>query len=257
MTLCVAWVQRGQIALISDSFLTTVTKAGTKSEDVGLKIFEVQSEIRNARTDTVSSASFGLAFAGDTLHAMLVKDKLIGLLRSITINPLRANEYSMDDIADLARELLISVARRFDNIGISVSTVIFLAGYCPTEGRLRLFEIDFENGAATMIERQGFDCFAIGSGSGAFLKEWKSGKYLTPYLAVRAVIDGNLDPNVGGAIQVGAFEKNNFRLYGIAMGPGFNNRFIAGENVDRMPSAAFVPTGQYMAPFEPPPNAAQ
>ena len=223
--------------------------------DVGLKVFEVRSSIKDARTGNTRESILGLAFAGSAIHAMLVKDKLNSLLRHITVNPI-SGEDSMDAVSEMVENFLRGIGERFVASGLPTESVLFLAGFCPLQGITRVFEIEYNQSSGTRRqERAGDGCYAIGSGRASFDLEWQSKRHRNPYRALREVIDKQLDPGVGGAIQCGHFEGSNFMLKGIVMSddnkhlPGV---FVAGEQVygNTLFGSSYIPTGQFLAPFK-------
>lgn len=141
---------------------------------------------------------------------------------------------------------------------------IHLAGYCPEQQQLRVFEFSTDGKTNTHrceeILRQSRGFRFMGSGKRAaekYIAESGSGAFQ----ALQHVIDSEKDPSVGGPIQYGIFQGWEFRIY---LQPELNNGVVryprAGldlnapefsqEHDDLFVSVSVLEHGKVFAPAE-------
>ncbi len=219
MTLLVAWRDTQTIHLAADSRLRSFVGTGGAA-DVGAKVVPLDCRIQGpspARGSPawVQSRRLGLAVAGSVTTAAVLQATLGSVLTSLS--SIAGGGIDMEAIGSVVEAVFQQVTR-------DVCTAIFqnglaeliVCGYCDTARRARAFLLDIDATAypirATTTEiltTAGVEY--RGSGRPAAVAAARSG---TPPLAVlKQVI---LNPNVqavGGAVQYGRIEGQDFRLF--------------------------------------------
>ena len=227
MTLCLAWTQNDKIHLASDSrggdeenYLDTLIKV------VDIRVIIETPVEQDDTTEIAYDHTLGLCFSGSTLNSVIVKDHITETLRHLQFLP-GITELSLHNICKTIGKYFRLVSANFKKgYGWDPETVFLIGGYCPllkkvSLYRLELFPTDDEQDYELVIDRMMEDpeeiCY-LGSGQD-HARELIEAEDLSGSSAILGVLreiclDEN-HPDVGGYIQFGLFEGDDFVLRGI------------------------------------------
>jgi hypothetical protein len=217
MTLCIVWRDDSDVVhLASDSRISVADS----TEDVAVKVTRLRCEIfPPSSTLDYGSAHYAMdiaiTFAGSHLSAYVIKESLVEVLSRLQYVP-GDTQVSMARVAKLAFAAYESLSKKVCAIPAIAEKGIcelFLSGYCPLEGRVRVFRFSTsrQNQSSSREILLGAGVESIGSGAKAATK---SAHY--PHEPLRALLDVIEDdsvPSVGGALQYARHEGAVLRVY--------------------------------------------
>lgn len=229
MTLCVAWKTRNRISLASDS---RVSFGSGIHADVGIKVLALDvcvqsaSDEKTRATSVLYHHSWGLCFAGNFCAAYSVREFLSGFMANLQYAGDTAN-FNMDDLCSLILEFYkrttIEIIRPLGEIG---QFELVVTGFCPEKNKTRAFRFMYEwddlgRLKAPQIKEILTDkpYYFFGTGISDAEQAYLGGKERLNdsrmLASIRHVIKSNTYHSVGGALQYGSFEGDNFIVYGI------------------------------------------
>jgi hypothetical protein len=194
MTLCVTWRDRHGLHMASDSRLTfgNVTKA-----DIGIKLLRMPCRIygpwrENARA-LLCEIEVALLLAGSHVTSTLTKESLEEVLKSLQAVP-DHTRISFDKVAKICfvayRQISQKVCEAF--LGPKGIAGVHLAGFCPEQKRLRVFELSTDEKTnehrceEVLVQDSGFRM--MGSGK-AFALKHIAETGCTAFQALQHIID--------------------------------------------------------------------
>jgi len=218
MTLCIAWADsEDELYFAADSRLTL---GNSPAIDSCAKIVRLPVRIRLLGTESSSYEwTIGLAFAGSFITAYTVREILLELLPLTQV---------VEEHVKPSLQFVVSViARVFEDVCREVTESLFEAGsaellvggYCPVEEHLRLFHIAPQRLADGIkflsVEKSLETPLFIGSGAAAASNLAANVPNRSLPAVLRDIIRDNDVPTVGGPIQIGKFEGQDFKIFGI------------------------------------------
>ncbi|WP_139826289.1 hypothetical protein [Derxia lacustris] len=223
MTLCVVWRKNDEVHFASDS---RVTLAKNSHADVGIKVLSLPYNIYSpcdsstGKRSLVATGELGMCFAGSAVNSLFVKESVAEVLKELQYAPGYSNT-SMNGLAQLVFTAYRLISKEVCStvIGGNGRAALVIAGWCIEKKCVRTFYLetsDENKHSCKEILTAPNQHHFIGSGkskAGALLPMNPSD---TDYLRVlKSVIDDPTVDSVGGSIQYGHFENNNFKLSGI------------------------------------------
>ncbi|PZR10352.1 MAG: hypothetical protein DI539_21240 [Flavobacterium psychrophilum] len=222
MTLVIARKIKNVISFSSDSRI----KFGDQGFiDFGIKIFPIPVKIYSptdkatGKTDLDYDYNLGLAVVGSSINAYTIKDSVTEILQNIQHVP-GYTDLSMDGISKLVFKIFeMSTKELMAILQKQGLCQLILGGYCPIKKRIRvfLFSIDDSTLPVTPIFSeilQEDDTLFFGSGKTLAEQIYLSGTKGSLHI-IREVIKGGKIDSVGGGLQYGEFDGNQFRVYGV------------------------------------------
>lgn len=254
MTLCIAWREKNNIHLASDS---RITLAENSTTDVGIKVISFPVAIYPPMDETkrlksskpTYNKTFGMCVAGSQVNSHLIKESITEILQHLHYAP-GWTEISMDQIAKLIFKVYEKVSSEVCSTALAQNgiTEIVVAGYCPKEKRLRAFQFrtDERSNKHSFEEvlKVNGDYLFFGSGAGEANKilsaTGNTYKHTWGYLKLlqRVIDEGQVKTKegsvtVGGNVQYGDFYRNNFKIYGVFDRSDKNTKvMLRGLNMD-------------------------
>jgi hypothetical protein len=165
--------------------------------------------------------------AGNHSTSMVTKESLEEVLNRLQAVP-GQSRLSFDKLVKICFVAYQQISRKMCEalLGPKGIASIQLAGYCPEQQQLRVFE--FSTDRKTNIHR--CDEILTQSRGFRFLGSGKrvAEKYIaesgcTAFQALQHIIDSQQDPSVCGPIQYGTFHGHEFRIY---LQPELDNRVV-------------------------------
>lgn len=218
MTLCIAWRDKNDtIKLASDS---RITVAKNSCEDIAVKITRIPCEVFPANTKAIAGTGFkiplGMAFAGSHICAYVIKETLVEILSRLCHIP-NETELSMDKICKIAFFAYEKLSRKVCSTSIGKNGIceIFIVGYCPRTKKQRAFKFSTDDynhhSYSEILTNKGNRIELSGSGKNApsLLKYIES----DPARALKAVINDEARPDVGGSLQYGVLYESDFEIF--------------------------------------------
>lgn len=221
MTLCIVWREAGNIKFASDSRLT-FGQIGTS--DCGIKVVRIPFNIYGPDEGDVAplilSGDLGMAFAGNAVGALMVKEALAEVLFRMQAVP-SFHDYGMEGIADFVFRAYKVISKDLcATILDQGRTCIVFAGYCAIQKRLRAFRIETDQQNVChkreILTSDG-QHEAFGNGATPQLTASIAGQGERHIVqALQGAIDDPAIPGVGGNVQYGRFKGSNFQTLGVA-----------------------------------------
>lgn len=213
----------GQVILSSDS---RISFSDSEYIDYGVKIFRISTKIysptdhETKQQKLVYDQTLGLAITGSAVNAYTVKEILVEMLQNLQYAP-GYTDFSLEGIAKLIRKVLsmtnTDLGAIMNKRGLSQ---LILSGYCPNTLNIRTFKFEFDYTSypvktdyKEILSDPGVEFFGSGKTEAELL--YKENNSLSPYHIIKRVIKEAKVPTVGGGIQAGEFENNNFKILGI------------------------------------------
>lgn len=223
MTLVIAERLNNRVSLSSDS---RIGFGPLGRIDYGIKVFTVPVNIFSPTSSETNVTNLdynyklGLAVVGSAVTAYTVKESVYEILQNLQYIP-GYTELSMDSIAELVfkvfKKTTIDLGEILEERGLCD---IILAGYCPTQNKIRIFKFwcDIVNNQTIpdydeILKVNGMEFF--GSGEDEANLVYNDNKNFTPLHIIRKVIKDGKVNSVGGGLQYGEFVINNFKIYGV------------------------------------------
>ena len=228
MTLCIAWKTGTQIQFASDSRVST---DDTHYADVAIKIMEVPVKIYNPTPsetgidEVIYDRILGMCYAGDSMNAFLIKETIYDVLQRLQLLPLYS-DFSLNGICRVIAKFFENTSDALrDGVGWDPGVEFLNAGYWPKEEHLLVYKFELvdygDHYEAMYSEVLDLDEDIIILGSGADKAEEiiaanniPIGRELLKVL--KYVCNDVTEPSVGGYLQYGCFENDNFNIYGIS-----------------------------------------
>lgn len=223
MTLCIVWKKGNNIHFASDSRLTFGNRG---YRDVGIKIFSVPVNIissTNSETgeyENFYKHSCGLCFSGYTTVAYVTKESIYEAIQNLQALP--CTDISLDGICNFICQFYEYRVKDICSLWGKEGLAEFIfAGYCLKQLKLRAFRIfvDCLNSPLKVKKEElflnGNNLSVIGSGSNKAIELIDKEPNINPCLLLKKIINNDDIKDVGGNIQYGAFEENNFKIFGI------------------------------------------
>lgn len=226
MTLCIARrTSKTNIELASDSRISI----GTRHFDTGIKVFAIPVSIswpifvdENGDNEPEKAKyTLGLAVAGDTLHAYLVKEAISEILQNLQYIP-GHTDLSLDKLCEIINKVFTQLAQDIDGAReIYLKSGFFLTGYCIEQQQLRAFRFETDRspyGIGGKYYEILKDCPIefIGSGEDLGKEIYKQHPNWRTLWILDEAIRRNEVVSVGGKLQYGCFhDKFEFYISGI------------------------------------------
>lgn len=227
MTLCIAWRKGGKIKFASDS---RVSLDDEHYADIGIKIMQIPVKIKNPTPvqtgieDVVYEYTLGMCYSGDTTNALLIKETIAEVLQNLQLHPFYT-DFSLKGISRVITKFLENTSNHLKS-GLDWDSDIefMIGGYCPSIENVTVFKfqlVEYDDHYETICDEvlQDEDDIEI-MGSGRESAEYlidelniKAGKSLLK--VIRDVCANDSIPSVGGYLQYGHFENNNFKIFGV------------------------------------------
>jgi hypothetical protein len=221
MTLCIGWRENGEIRFAADS---RISFPNNSPFDEAIKIAPVRLEVDMMNPYTGSGerlfhGDIAMCFSGSTVNAFALREALYDRMRGL-LTP----SYTFERIAQSAFEQYVEISKKlcFSLAGPSGQSAVLIAGYCDESQSIKAFKfLPSENQAneydfGSILTKDGEHIF-IGSGkpmAERLLQQSQLSDVNTAkmYDILKAAIDCESEPSVGGRIRVGFFDrKRNFR----------------------------------------------
>ncbi len=270
MTLCIAWKDsKGSIYLASDSRISI----GFGSTDVGVKVMSLPLRLYESTPAGASSPTLthrrelGIAVIGSLTTTYIAKELLQNVFAGLQYAEGVADESfaSMVELgASLFRQLTHDVCRLLFSNGLGK---LVMVGYCPVERCGKAFVVSIDASSypvqATQTElftSQAFEFFGSGRTAAISLHQQNS-HALSPYQLVRGVIAAKAIESVGGAVQAGILDSEDFRVVGVrdyrqndSLKEMSIGHFLGGQEIVDGPlqfsSKGFVVSSPFLDPFQ-------
>lgn len=222
MTLCLVWKNGGQIHFASDS---RISFGNNLYADVAIKVFSIPVKIYTATDAQTGQRSLdydhniGMCFAGSTTNAYLVKESVYEVLQHLQYTPY--TDFSMKGISRLVSKFYEHTSRRIcEQIGDCGIADFFLGGYCPAARTLRVYKFTIDNSVHPIVANyeevlltDGIEL--LGSGSTRAREVLNYNQNIDRFRLLKDIIKDITIPSVGGNIQYGRFENNDFIVKGV------------------------------------------
>lgn len=222
MTLCIARKQNGIIDFSSDS---RIKLEELQYIDFGIKIFSIHVNISSALingADVIPPTNFniGLCISGSVTSSYIIKEAIEEMLLNLQAAPL-FTDISMENICKLICKIHDKVSNDIcaylQERGV---TELLITGYCPTNDTIRSFKIyDCE---LNITRKSKYKEILIDDGiefigSGSFLAEkiFQKDENLHPLKIIKQAILDDSCVSVGGGLQYGKYENNDFKIFGV------------------------------------------
>jgi len=223
MTLVIAQRIGNQISLSSDSRISFGINGFI---DYGIKIFTIPVKIYSPVSSETNNTSLdynynlGLAFAGSTTNAYTVKESVYEILQNLQYIP-GHTDTSFDGIAGLVFKVFKKTTLDFGEILFQNGLCdLILTGFCPNQNKIRIFRYTCditENPIRPFYDeilRDDGIAF-LGSGKPEAEVIYNLNNSLSTLHIIKQVINDGYNSSVGGGLQYGEFESNNFKIFGI------------------------------------------
>jgi hypothetical protein len=248
--------------LASDS---RVTLAANSYADVGIKVLCVPYKILHPGygQDAVSrgvawEGELGICFAGSAINSFSLKESIVEILKRVQFAP-GYTDTSMSGFARYIFTIYKHVSREVcaTAVGEKGRATLLVGGRCSETNSVRVFELSTDrNNQSSLTEVLTSDPSHIFIGSGAPTAESRlppNPSNLDFMKVLKAGIDDEKEPTVGGNIQYGCFEGMIFKVFGIAE-LGTRVHYWRGaidlNSDDLMRDDHFVPALTYIDPFK-------
>jgi hypothetical protein len=222
MTLCLAWKKGGLVHFASDS---RISFGNNRYTDVGIKVFSIPVKIYSATDAQTRQRSLdydhniGMCFAGSTISAYLVKESVYEVLQHLQYTPY--TDFSMKGISNIVSKFYEHTSRRTcEQIGDSGIADFLLGGYCPAARNLRVYKFTIDHTVYSIVGNyeevlltDGIEF--LGSGSTPAREVLNRSPNIDRFRLLKDIIKDATIPSVGGNIQYGRFENNDFIVKGV------------------------------------------
>jgi hypothetical protein len=204
--------------MASDSRLTfgSDTRA-----DIGIKLLRMPCRIygpwQNQQRSLVCEIDVAMLVAGSHVTSTVTKESLEEVLKGLQAIP-GQTRVSFEKVAKICFEAYRQISAKVCDalLGPKGIAAIQLAGYCPEQRQVRIFEFSTNTNTnmhcCEEILKQAIGFRLMGSGRQAAERHIRDSG-CTAYEALHRVIDLNEEASVGGPIQYGIFEGEEFRIY--------------------------------------------
>jgi len=260
MTLCVAWRFQDRISIASDS---RITAGESGYADIGVKILEWPVRIITAQNahdgayEELHRSTIGVGISGSFLSAYMVTEQLAHVLRNFQYMGDRST-LTFATIAAAAFKFYLHAVEQLNGANdFGFDADMLLVGRCPATQRLagaKFFRDHDEQikNVAILENDRSFVFDAIGAGD-TRLKEriqarLAAGPCRVDYMVLeelRAMIVGNEVECVGGPIQYGKIENQDFEIFGVQ-----DHRWDDGQAIP-MPSVRGINARQILGATDP------
>ena len=221
MTLCIAEKRGNAIYFVSDSRIAFEHN----HIDFGVKIFKLPVVVRSATSSVTGTSellynhTLGLCVIGSTVNSYLVKETVFEILQNLQYCGIIV-DFSMESFCKIITKIYEKFSRDICNImdrrGIAQ---LVLGGYCPELNRIRMFHFELEDSShpitakvSEILEEPGMKFFGSGAKKA---KEFFAAEPNNCFHILRSVINDPAITSVGGPIQTGIFEGNDFEIKGV------------------------------------------
>jgi hypothetical protein len=222
MTLVIAERKNNLVSIIADS---RFNYGGTTNFDFGIKVSPLRIKIRSPNeTDGSSTVDYdhliGVGVTGSVIAAATIKEYMAAALVNIQYTP-GYTDFSFEGIVSF-------IAKFYEKICFEMSVLfrekgiceMVMAGFCPAQERIRCFYLTMDVSdypikivCKEILEGDGIVFF--GSGKIEASKVQIDHPNYSALNIVRRVIFDGKNPTVGGSIQLGNFNNNNFVVTGL------------------------------------------
>lgn len=227
MTLCIARrLSKINIELASDSRISL----DSGHFDTGIKVFAVPVSISfPTPSDAIEddeiekgTLTLGLAVAGDTLHAYLLKEAISEILQNLQFVP-DHTDLSLDRICETVNKIYTQLAQDIDGAKHNhLKSGFFLSGYCIEQQQVRAFRFETKRSPYGMIGGDYHEILNecsiefIGSGSTLGAEIYDHHPNWPTLWILDEAIRSNRDKTIGGKTQYGRFHsKFDFYITGV------------------------------------------
>jgi hypothetical protein len=222
MTLCLAWKTNGHVHLASDS---RISFGDDRYVDIAIKVFSIPVNIYSAidaqtRRQTLAyNHILGMCFSGSTTNAYLVKESINEVLQHLQYTP--DIELSMLNIGQLIAQFHEHTSRIIcEQIGNRGIAEFILSGYCLATNRIRVFKYLINTSSfpirvvlSEILAQDGIEY--MGSGVRQARHIFEQSPNMSKFSLIKQIINDSTIPSVGGNIQYGKFNDNDFQIYGV------------------------------------------
>lgn len=227
MTLCIAWKNKNQIRFASDSRIST---DDDHYADIAIKIMEIPVKINNpipsetGIEETIYNYKLGMCYCGDAVNAYLIKETIYEVLQRLQLLP-GYTDFSLNGICRVIAKFFENTSDQLRSGADWEPEVEFLiGGYCPKQKEVLVFKfelVDYNDHYEAMYNEvltEEDDMIILGSGTDKAeelitLNNIQIGNKLLNVL--RDVCKDDTELSVGGYLQYGHFDDDNFKIYGI------------------------------------------
>ncbi|MCM0084523.1 hypothetical protein L4X63_23385 [Geomonas sp. Red32] len=220
MTLCIAAKIGDTITFAADSRLTFGDNGHV---DFAVKVLRVPVVVTSAlgpsgSPQEIYKHDLGLCIVGNAINSYLVKETVSEVLQHLQYYDFQPT-FSLEVLCNYVKKIYEKFSLDLGQVLNNWKAVLIIGGYCPQTERDRAFVFDFATdycrevpSFATMTEiLTDNDIKFYGSGAEKAEELYACGT-TDPYHILKAVIDDQGVPGVGGAIQSGRFEGGNFKM---------------------------------------------
>lgn len=226
MTLCIAWKKSDQIYFASDS---RIASDDDHFADIAVKVMEVPIRIKNpipvetGKETVIYEKKLGICYCGDTLNALLIKEAIYEALQKLQFIPYR--NFSLEGICKSISKFVVNISDelRF-GAGRDPNVEFLIGGFCPSEQKILVYKlelVDYGDHYEVLCDEVLIDeeeIITLGSGSDAaneIINTRGITAGLSPLKVLREICHDENEPSVGGYLQFGNFENNNFTVFGV------------------------------------------
>jgi hypothetical protein len=228
MTLCIAWKNGQNIRFASDSRIST---DDDHYADIGIKVMQIPVTIKNpipvetGIEEVIYNYKLGMCYCGDTINAFLIKETIAEVLQNLQLLP-GYTDFSLKGICNVIIKFLENSSDHLrDGMDWDPDVEFLIGGYCPENLKVMVYKfqlVDYGDHYETICDEvleDDDDMIIMGSGTDK-AEELIANGNIQPgnklLKVLRDVCKDDTVPSVGGHLQYGQFDDNNFRILGIA-----------------------------------------
>jgi len=220
MTLCIAWKDKDIIHMASDSRLT-FSRNPDRYVDICPKVVSIPLIAKGPepnKDDNQIRYNLGMCFTGSFINIYSLKEEISRILQSIQYVP-GISVVSMDIVCDIIQKFFTKISQDLRNILFKNGNASFIfAGFCPEAKTTKTFIFHLNNSHSTQSEFNEIlvsnNYEIIGDGKDK-AEQLIQEEYNSKFKAIKAIIEDNNYPTVGGNIQYGRFVNENFQIFGV------------------------------------------
>ncbi|MBB3836835.1 hypothetical protein FHS57_000817 [Runella defluvii] len=227
MTLCIAWKNGNNIRFSSDSRFSI---DDDHYADIGIKVMQIPVIIKNPTPvetgieEIIYNHKLGMCYCRDTTNAFLIKETIAEVLQNLQLLP-GYTDFSLRGICNVIVKFLENTSDHLrDGMDWDPDVEFLIGGYCPENLRVMVYKfqlVDYGDHFETMCDEvleDDNDMIIMGSGTDK-AEELITAGNIQPgnklLKVLRDVCNDDSVPSVGGHIQYGQFDNNDFRILGV------------------------------------------
>lgn len=232
MTLCIAWRYNNKIQFSSDSRITADNE-GQYYVDIAIKVMAIKVKIFNpipaetGRPSIIYNHIIGMCFSGNTTTTFLLKEAVSEILTKLQVYP-GYTDFSFQGICNVIKDMLTHTANKIrEGFDYDQDVQFLLGGFCPQKEKVLVYRFDlidmdehYDVDVEEVLQDEENDLEIIGSGSDEAWTRLNNDESIytdtSIFDVIKAISLDNDFPEVGGPIQYGYFNGDDFVITGVA-----------------------------------------